>query len=47
MKFLEDIAKLKWLNNNEKRVVSEVTRYIQLLKNRHDLIKNTHEEEIL
>jgi hypothetical protein len=21
MKFLEDIAKLKWLNNNEKRVV--------------------------
>jgi len=28
MIFLEDIAKLKWLNENEKRIVGEVTRYI-------------------
>jgi hypothetical protein len=43
MVFLVDIAKLKWLNNNEKKVVAEVTKYIQLLKNRHSLIKDTHE----
>lgn len=47
MIFLEDIAKLKWLNENEKRIVGEITRFIQLLKNRQELVKNVHEADII